>query len=287
MQRKTMYLALAASLGLAAVLAYAAERGAFQFRTGAPIASTGAQAARQARSVAADFAGQDAAFARKPAPAGPTVGDVGDLDSFGRNVRWLGQKADFFGVATDCAAWAAEDPGARCQQVADPNAYTAYQFNDLVRFNLPANASQSLLCHWLMPNFQVYFVDNQATNVIVGQVSYSVTATLENPVLANPALVNPVTGAPFNGSLNVGSLAYEVFQSPIVPGYAATSTQRKTVACNTGLISKRALKETYGLTQSQADSFFASPTTVHLNVRGSTRNVDQMVFTLGARIVGD
>ena len=284
MQRKTMYFALAAGFGLTAVLAYAAERGAFQFRSAAPIAP----AVHQARAVSAEFAMQDAAFARKPAPpAGPTVDDVGDLDSFGRNVRWLGQKADFFGVSTDCAAWTEGDPSARCQQVSDTNAYTAYQFDDIVHFNLPANASQSLLCNWLTPNVQMNFIDNPGTNVIVGQMSYSVTATIENPVLANPALINPVTGAPFNGSLNVGSLAYEVFQSPIVPGYAAISTQRKTVACNTGLMSKRALKETYGLTQAQADSFFASPTTVHLNVRGSTRNVEHLTFWLGARLLGD
>ena len=72
----------------------------------------------------------------------------------------------------------------------------------------------------------------------------------------------------------------------LVPQFPLTTTQRKSVACNAG-ISKRLLMETYGLTQAQANSFFANPTTLRLNVGGSARFVDRAVFTVGIRILGD
>ena len=42
-----------------------------------------------------------------------------------------------------------------------------------------------------------------------------------------------------------------------------------------------------GLTAAQADSFFANPTTVRLNVSGSSRFVDYTLYSFGLRIVGD
>lgn len=286
MQRKSLLIAIVAGLGLAGAIAYAANRGAI-----APLYPTAAAAASPASpGVARDFATPRHAMVRMakptPAPPPPTADDVGDLDSFGRNMRWLGQKNEVFGVDTDCAAWTAEDPAARCQQVANPGAATPYQFADILRFNLPANASNSMFCYLLTPMFQAYFTGNTGTNAVVGSLSYSVTATVENPVLNTAGLVNPVTGAPFNGAFTTGSLAFEVFQTALVPQFPLTTTQRKTVACNAG-ISKSLLMQTYGLTQAQANSFFANPTTLRLNVGGSARFVDRAVFTVGIRIIGD
>ena len=288
MQRKHLFVALTASLGLAGAIAFAANRGVLRMPSPPIEALAGATSAHAIApdGVSANFAATNAKMARKPSPAGPTVDDVGDLDSFGRNVRWLGQRNEVFGVGTDCAAWIAEDPAARCQQVANPGAPTPYQFADLLHFNLPANASNSMFCYLLTPMFQAYFTANTGTNAVVGSLSYSVSATVENPVLDTPGLVNPVTGAPFNGSFTTGSLAFEVFQTALVPQFPLTTTQRKSVVCNSG-ISKRLLMETYGLTQTQANSFFANPTTLRLNVSGSARFVDSATFTLGIRLLGD
>lgn len=286
MQRKHLIITIAAGLGLAGAIAFAANRGAI-----APIFAAAGTTASQAGSVAAgSFAVPQGSFVRMakpvPPPAPPTVDDVGDLDSFGRNVRWLGQKSGVYGVDIDCAAWTAEDPAAHCQQVANPATTTSYHFDDILRFKLPANASNSMFCYLLTPMFQAYFTDNTGTNAVVGSLTYSVTATVENPVLNTAGLVNPVTGAPFNGTFTTGSLAFEVFQTALVPQFPLTTTQRKSVACNAG-ISKRLLMETYGLTQAQANSFFANPTTLRLNVGGSARFVDRAVFSVGIRLLGD
>jgi len=290
MQRKHMFVVVTASLGLAGAIAFAANRGLPRMPPPAAIAAApgaaSANAAVAGRAPPHFGAASSGKTAKKPSPTGPTVDDVGDLDSFGRNVRWLGHKNEVFGVDTDCASWMAEDPAARCQQVADPATTTAYRFEDILRFNLPANASNSMFCYLLTPMFQAYFTGNTGTNAVVGSLTYSVSATVENPVLATPGLVNPATGAPFNGSFTTGSLAFEVFQTALVPQFPLTTTQRKSVACNAG-ISKRLLMQTYGLTQAQANSFFASPTTLRLNVGGSARFVDSATFTLGIRLLGD
>ena len=153
MQRKHLFVALTASLGLAGAIAFAANRGVLRMPSPPIEALAGATSAHAIApdGVSANFAATNARMARKPSPAGPTVDDVGDLDSFGRNVRWLGQRNEVFGVGTDCAAWIAEDPAARCQQVANPGAPTPYQFADLLHFNLPANASNSMFCYLLTP----------------------------------------------------------------------------------------------------------------------------------------
>lgn len=288
MQRKHMYVLVTAGLGLAGAIAFAANRGMPPMPPPAASAvdpgNAGATAAatdHAPRGVAAASAGR---AAKKPNPAGPTADDVGDLDSFGRNVRWLGQKSEAFAVAVDCADWLAEDPAGRCQQVSDPGATTSYQFTDILRFNLPANASNSMFCYLLSPGFQAYFTSNTGTNAVVGNLTYSISATVENPVLAT--LVDPATGAPFNGAFTVGPLAFEVFQTALVPQFPLTTTQRKSVACNAG-ISKRLLTETYGLTQAQASSFFANPTTIRLNVAGRARFVDRATFSVGVRLLGD
>lgn len=287
MQRKHLIVTLAAGLGLAGAIAYAANGGAlpsFRPTQVRPVSEAGRSPVQERAAMAPT--GWPAGGRAAMKPRGPTVDDVGDLDSFGRNVRWLGQKSEVYGLDTDCASWTAEDPAARCQQVVNPVTTTPYHFDDILRFNLPANASNSMFCYLLTPMFQAYFTGNTGTDAVVGSLTYSVSATVENPVLNTPGLINPVTGTPFNGAFTTGSLAFEVFQTALVPQFPLTTTQRKSVACNAG-ISKRLLMETYGLTQAQANSFFANPTTLRLNVGGSARYVDRAVFTVGIRLLGD
>mgnify|MGYP003377781391 FL=1 len=53
------------------------------------------------------------------------------------------------------------------------------------------------------------------------------------------------------------------------------------------MLSKRALVEGYGLTEAQAASFFASPTTLRLNIQGVTASADEVTFSVGLRVIGD
>lgn len=290
MQTKHLIIALSAALGLTGAFVYAAGRSDSGPIPTPPTAGPVADAGQSASAaMSGSIPGSRTGSVNQGARA-PSVADVGDVDSFGQNVHWLGQKSAYFGVSTDCATWTDGDPSVLCQQVNGPvnaNTDTNFTFNDIARFELPANASNSLLCHWLTPMFQVYFINNTGTNAVVGSVRYRVNATIENAALTDPSLMDPTTGAPFNGRLTTGSLTYDVFQTALVPDFPLTTTQRKTVTCISGMISKRALIESYGLTGSQANKFFKNPMTVRLNVSGGTRFVESMTFTLGLRLMGD
>lgn len=287
MHRKTLFVALAAGLGLAGAIAYAANRGALPVLPLAR-AATAVANADAVESVRAQQASASAVRGTQSAkkPTGPTVDDVGDLDSFGRNVRWLGLAAAYVQASTDCAAVVADDPGALCQQINDLAVSTPFAFNDIARIKLPANASNSLLCHWFSPRVAITFF-NPTASPVPGRYSYNPTLTVENPVLNNPALIDATTGAPFNGKLTTSMSAGESAQVVVEPGFPITQNLRDSVVCQAGLVSKKALVESYGLTAAQADSFFANPTTVRLNVNGSSRFVDYALYSFGLRIVGD
>ena len=285
MQRNPLFAAVAAGLCLAGAIALAANV-ARRDNASSPVQPT-QDAGTQAASTPTTFA-PTLASAGNPTAKADEISDatVGDADSFGRNVIWLGLTAGYVQASTDCASILAEDPAALCAPIADLAALTPFAFNDIARIQLPAKASNSLLCHWFSPRVAVYF-QNPGAAPVPGRFSYNPTLTLENPVLDDPALIDPTTGAPFNGKLTTGMSASETIQLPVQPGIPTNQNLRDSVVCQDGLISKRSLMQTYCLTQSQANKFFNKPTTVRLNVSGSSRYVDFAYLSFGLRIVGD
>ncbi len=286
MQRKSLTITIVASLGLAGAIAYAANRGAI-----APIfATAGTIASHASPAAVGSFAAPRDSFVRmaKPAPppAPPTDADVGDAASFGRNVRWLGVVSTPRAYAsTDCASILAGAPDADCRQIANTADYTTSDFERIASIRLPARASNSLLCHWLSRTVSVRF-DNPTANPVQGRMTFTPYFTVENPVLDNPALINPTTGAPFGGELIVSAGTEDEIVA-LLPNLPISRTRRDAMVCQSGMVSKRALVETYGLTPALADSFFANQTTVWLNAYVTTRYADHFSFNGGLRIVGD
>ena len=70
-------------------------------------------------------------------------------------------------------------------------------------------------------------------------------------------------------------------------GITLSEQTRDSTVCMAGFISHKALIENYGLTPAQADDFFASPTTIRLNVSGSVQYVGEAHMVFGLRVVGD
>ncbi len=286
MHRKQLVIALTLGLGLAGALAYAANRGAITPLQGAastPVAATNGGFA------AADVAGTTTLapvrMTAKPAPP-LTDEDVGDAASFGRNVRWLGVISNFVYANQDCASLLAEDPTILCQPITDTAALTQFSFTDIAHITLPANATNSLLCHWFSPRVAVSFFNDGAATAL-GRLSYNPTLTIENAALANPALIDPTTGLPFNGKLTTNMSAGETFTLALEPGMPIVQSLRDTATCQAGFVSRRLLVDGYGLTAAQVDSFFANPTTIRMNVSGNMRYAQSVTFSFGLRIVGD
>ncbi|MFC5571046.1 hypothetical protein ACFPN1_13350 [Lysobacter yangpyeongensis] len=210
-----------------------------------------------------------------------SVEDVGDVDSFGRNLRWLGVTQADIALTTDCSTWT----GPGCQ-VITPGALTSFSFTDLGHIRLPPKASKSLLCYWLSPLVTVSY-DNPGASMVNGLVRYSPTLTIENSVLDDPALINPMTGLPFAGRLDTSMTSSEFYEVPLPPGAAFTQRSRDSAVCIAGFLSKRTLVDSFGLTEAQANAFFQQETTVRLNVSGTINHVSDASLIFGLRIIGD
>lgn len=214
-----------------------------------------------------------------------TDAEVGDSDSFGRNVKWLGLAANNVLLADSCPVpgW---DPDAACVVLNPPSMVTNFVADDIARINLPGKSANSLLCYWFSPFLNMRYTNPTGASV-VAHLNYSPTLTLENPVLDDPALINEATGLPFNGSLLTGMTSSERFEVPLDPGQALNTRTRDSTVCIAGFISRKALMLTHGLTDQQAKEFFKKPTVVRLNISGSAQYVGDAQLYFGLRIVGD
>ena len=220
---------------------------------------------------------------RHAGKAGPTDAEVGDADSFGRNVRWLGVADMNVTLADDCTG---TDPEGGCQVLAPGAAVTSFAFEDLGHIELPEKASHSLLCHWFSPVLDIDYSNPGATPV-VARLYYNPTLTVENSVLATPGLIDPTTGLPFGGRLRTSMTASERFEVPLPPGTSLSERQRDSAVCIAGFLTRKSLVEFYGLSEAQAKEFFRRPTTVRLNITGSAQYVGFASLYFGLRIVGD
>lgn len=215
--------------------------------------------------------------------AAVTDEDVGDSDSFGRNLRWLGL-ADMAVELTDTCPGV--DPDAGCQVLNPAPALTSFAFEDLGRITLPGKSTQSLLCYWFSPVLTVRYA-NPTPNQVLARLRYSPTLTIENPVLATPGLIDPTTGLPFDGKLITGMTSSELFEVPLAPGVAFTERTRDSAVCIAGSISRKSLADTYGLSDAQIKEFFKKPTTVRMNISGSAQYVESASLYFGLRLIGD
>lgn len=216
-----------------------------------------------------------------------TVDEVGDPDSFGHVVKWLGVAQGDIIVTADCAAMGTLGPNTRCvQSSATPGLMTSFAFDGLDAISLPRGASESLLCHMFSPLLSVQY-ENPTAGPGLALLRYQPTLTIESPVLDNPALINPQTGLPFGGSLRTGMSAAEFKSFTLGANEYHSETSRDTAACIAGFLTKRSLVEVYGLTEAQARQVFRKPITIRLNVSGSVRFVQEASLIFGLRVTGD
>ena len=233
---------------------------------------------RKAAAVAAAKA--DVGIARAP-----TLEEVGDVDSFGRNVKWLGLTSAFINLRGTCPVDTA-NPDELCQVLTPAPAFTSFVFEDAARITLPGKSADSLLCYWFSPVLNVGYSNFGATRVLA-RFRYTPTLTVENPVLDDPVLIDPTTGAPFGGKLLTSMTSSESYVVPLEPGVSFAERTRDSAVCMAGFINKRSLIENYGLTEAQARQFFKKPTTIRMNISGSAQHVGFASLVFGLRVVGD
>jgi hypothetical protein len=272
MTRSTLFLAVLASC--LAVPALAED--SFRSPAVAESKAAGKMAAARADRVAKSGAVTAAAV---------TVEEVGDANSFGKPVKWLGLMSGFVSLSSDCTPPAGEPADPNCITLNPAPAATPFNAVDLASITLPGKSAETLLCHWQTPLVS-YSLSNDTLAAQVANFRATPRYRIESEVLDDPALINPGTGLPFGGSFEVALTSFNK-SKVIEPGYFESETLSGTRMCIGGLVSKAALIDQYGLTEAQAKRFFRKPITITLGISGQARMVNGASINFGTRITGD
>ena len=280
MTRSTLFLSL-----LAAILALpATAEDTFRSPPAADSIAAGKIAAARADRAAAK-AGANADTVAAAAAAAVTVEEVGDADSFGKPVKWLGLLSGFVRLAQDCTPPPGEPGDPTCITLLPAPATTVYNAPDVASITLPGRSSETLLCHWQTP-----LVSYSINNETLSTQSFNFRATpvyrIYSEVLDDPALINPGTGLPFGGFIETGLTSF-LKQRVVEPGDFEAETISGTRMCIGGLVSRAALINQYGLTPQQAKRFFRRPITITMSLTGTARRVQNANINFGTRFTGD
>jgi len=211
----------------------------------------------------------------------PGNDQVGDGDSFGRSVNFLGfAQVEGVLISSDCTGF----PPERCVVPADPEQTTSIGFiGDEAVVKLPARAARSLLCFTLTPIGDISFNNSSATRQ-PANARFGAVWRIESEVLQDPALVNPITGLPFGGFIASGSQLAVEFRT-LDPGEGQLVLPLASRSCISGHLSRRQLIG-LGLSEAQARDVFRKPMTIRFGANASARFAS-VYAALGVRIYGD
>jgi hypothetical protein len=241
------------------------------------------------RDLRADTSGDSQRRGRRPpsipnmpeAAQSPSNQDVGDGDSFGRSVNFLGfAQVEGVAISSDCTG----SPPERCVVATDPDATTSIAYiGDEAVVKLPGRSARSLLCFTLTPLGDINFYNpsssRQQANAVIGA-----SWRIESDVLADPTLVSSVTGLPFGGFISSGTQLATEFRT-LDPGENQIVLPLYSRSCISGHLSRRSLVE-MGLTEAQARDVFRKPMTIRFGARASARYATAY-SGVGVRIYGD
>jgi len=214
--------------------------------------------------------------------------EVGDADSYGRNVRYIGtMQSGQVTLAPDCTPDPSFPPGPddRCIVTATAPLTTPIAVADVGRVVIPGRSTHSLICHWQTP-IVIFGFDNP-TGVPQDDARFVVNPfyTIQNEVLNDPALIDPATGSPFGGSFQVGLGGIRRERS-LQPGENQVEREAGTRACIGGIVSAQMLRG-FGLSDAQVTEFFKKDTVITMDISGQAKLVEFATIIYGVRFVGD
>jgi hypothetical protein len=214
---------------------------------------------------------------------------VGDADSFGRGVKFLGlMSTGVILLQSDCsvAATGPLGPEDHCVVTNPAPANTSFSIPDVARMIIPGKSSNSLFCHTQTPFVTYAFANNTGVYQPGARFVVSPTYTVQNASLNDPSMIDPNTGLPFNGQLTVGLSSIRHARS-LQPGEYQVERDTGTRSCIAGLVSKANLMDGYGLTAAQVANFFKNDSIITMNLTGSAAMVDFAAINYGTRFFGD
>jgi len=225
--------------------------------------------------------------------AAAATSDVGDPSSFGRYAKWIGLMSTGGIVVSEFAADCDVDPNFppgpddHCYVLGAQPAASTYTIPDAARMVIPGKSSFSLFCHWQTPVAVAILHNETASTIQNARFNAVPSYTFQNSVLNDPALINPLTGLPFGGQITVSALTGIRHQQSLQPGDVVWERDDETRACINGMISKRQLTETYGLTDQQATNFFKQDTAITMGMTIQATGVEFASVIYNTRWLGD
>jgi hypothetical protein len=221
--------------------------------------------------------------------ATPATTTVGDADSFGRYVKYIGLiSTGFILVQSDCSpdATGPLGPEDHCVVTNPAPAITTIDIPDVARMIIPAKSSNSLFCHTQTSIVTYDFANDTGVYQPNARIVLTPNYTIQNAALNDPSMIDPTTGLPFDGQLNLGLAGIRHARS-LQPGENQIERDNTTRSCIAGLVSKANLMGSFGLTATQAANFFKNDSIITMNLTGQAQMVDFATINYGTRFFGD
>lgn len=226
------------------------------------------------------------------APTALSTTDVGEPDSFGKNVLFLGvagSGAIYVYTSCDPAVLLADlgltlGTDDRCLAAPNPAVTATDTFTDVARITIPAKSVKNI----------VYMLNNHTTNwdfsnsgagPLSAQMSYSPSITIESDAFNDPAAVDPVTGLPLNGTYTTGGNGSKFLNMLLQPGdfsnYVDSYSRDNTLGFSRTYFSAN------GFPAGVINNLYNKPMTIRLGARVSVRGVSFGQFVYSARFLGN
>jgi len=208
--------------------------------------------------------------------------DIGDTDSFGREMVFLGRaSAPLVTLREDCSTAV---PPELCTTIAAAPASTSFERLALATVRLPARASNSLVCYEFAPVVSYTLNNRSTTDLSMSSFVVNGAIRVRSPVLVG--YVNPNTGIAYNGEVTLNAnVSSESLR--LRPGDFNSRTITPARTCASSAFNKRTLRDRLGMTAAQADQFFNSEITLQFGLAGQSRLVTFAFMRLDVRVYGD
>jgi hypothetical protein len=224
--------------------------------------------------------------------AGPSAQDVGDAETFGNNVQYMGATSGFVTMSTDPCPAPTPTPSpvpngdSFCDQLNPAPAATSVSHDNICRIKLPKKATRDVIYPMLNIFLNYQLQNSTGVDQPQGLMRFTATISIESTALNDPSCVDPNTSAPCGGKLT-NLFAYN-FRDDRAMKNGDRQLLRETLvrAGNTGL-TKQQFQDSFGLSPALVDALFKSAITVRLDFNATTKLVDFASVTCNMRLFGD
>ncbi|HVE56994.1 MAG TPA: hypothetical protein VNB22_09205 [Pyrinomonadaceae bacterium] len=221
-----------------------------------------------------------------------TAADVGEPDSFGKNVKFLGT-ATTGGVYVyrSCDPQILLDElelvlGAddRCLAHTVGGATSSATFDNLGRITIPGRSADNVVYFILNNTINNEFQNNFANGLPV-TFSYIPKITIESAAFNDPSALDPTTGLPLNGVLTVSAFGAKQFIRTIPANDFEFFFDQYSAAATRGFA--RGYFADLGLPQTVINNLYRQPMTIRLGMRIAVRNVYFGQYLYAMRLTGN